>query len=303
VLAAGGGTVRWNLARSVAPWWGSDSTVADARPAPRGGPDSAVVLPVIAGLLSDSGADPRSALTQLGVGSVLLTAPVDDTLTQALDAAPGLVRVGGIAHGVLWRVEPVVAGVRPSRVRITDAKGVTLTTVPVLPAGQAPDGQVVVDTDLAAGSSGRQLVLADRADAGWQADLDGHPLPRATAAAGWAQAWLLPARGGHLSITYSSGWLARVGTARLVLALLAVLVALPLPRLRRRVAPPAPPRRTHAVPRAGNEDHALAPAPRIFDDEHPLDGEFEQLLTEPAPRRRARPAVDEPAGSTPGPTS
>ncbi len=303
VLAAGGGTVRWNLARSVAPWWGSDSTVADARPAPRGGPDSAVVLPVIAGLLSDSGADPRSALTQLGVGSVLLTAPVDDTLTQALDAAPGLVRVGGIAHGVLWRVEPVVAGVRPSRVRITDAKGVTLTSVPVLPAGQAPDGQVVVDTDLAAGSAGRQLVLADRADAGWQADLDGHPLPRATAAAGWAQAWLLPAQGGHLSITYSSGWLARVGTARVVLALLAVLVALPLPRLRRRVAPPAPPRRTHAVPRAGNEDHALAPAPRIFDDEHPLDGQFEQLLTDPAPRRRARPAVDEPAGSAPGPTS
>ena len=293
VLASGGGTVRWNLARAVAPWWGSDSTVADARPVPRGGPDSAVMLPVIAGLLSDSGADPRPSLTQLGVGSILLTAPIDDALTQALDAAPGLVRVGGIAHGVMWRVDPVTAGVRPSRVRITDASGRTVSTVPVPAAAQDVDGQTVVDTDLpapgtAAAGAGRLLVMADRADAGWQASLDGQRLAPAPPAAGWAQTWQLPARGGHLSITYSGGWLARLGTARWALAVLAVLIALPLPRLRRRVAAPAPPRRTHAVPRCENEDAALVPVPRIFDEEHPAEGDVQQVLSEPVRRRRGR---------------
>jgi GT2 family glycosyltransferase len=282
VLAGDGRTLRWNLARTAAPWLGTGSTVVDARPPARGGPDSAVVLPVVAGLLSDPGLDSRPALTQLGVGSVLLTAPVDDALAQALDVAPGLVRVGGTGAAALWRVDPAPGGapIRPGRARIVNASGATASAVSVLPTGAGDGfGDEAIDTPVPGGRAGRLLVLADRSDPGWTATLDGRALP--VARRGWAQAWQLPVAGGRLRVAHSAGWVARTGPLRIGLAVLAALIAVPLPRLRRRVAAPAPPRRSLPVNRLPAPLRPMPPVPQIYDAEHPADGDVVPVLSDP----------------------
>ncbi len=77
------------------------------------------------------------------------------------------------------------------------------------------------------------LRLADTADAGWTATLDGKPLTRTTVD-GWAQGFELPASGGRLDVTFDApmshtGWLSAQG------ALAVVLVVLALPGRRRDV--------------------------------------------------------------------
>ncbi|HBF84793.1 MAG TPA: hypothetical protein DD420_34160, partial [Streptomyces sp.] len=47
------------------------------------------------------------------------------------------------------------------------------------------------------------LRIADRADPGWQATLDGRALTRKTVD-GWAQGFELPAGGGRLDLTYDA---------------------------------------------------------------------------------------------------
>lgn len=83
------------------------------------------------------------------------------------------------------------------------------------------------------GGAGRILRLADTADAGWTATLDGRPLTRTTVD-GWAQGFQLPTSGGRLDLTYDdpighTAWLWTQG------ALAVVLVVLALPGRRRDV--------------------------------------------------------------------
>jgi hypothetical protein len=70
------------------------------------------------------------------------------------------------------------------------------------------------------------LVLAQPADDDWHATLDGERLPAARAY-GWAQAWELPAGGGHLVVSRDGGhrdlWL----VLQLVVVVVAVLCSLP----------------------------------------------------------------------------
>jgi hypothetical protein len=86
---------------------------------------------------------------------------------------------------------------------------------------------VTVDTRIPDGSEGRKLVLAERADTGWKATLDGRAL--ASEPNGWAQAFELPAGGGDLTVRYVSPWQpwAEAGQAAVLLATL--LLALPIP--------------------------------------------------------------------------
>lgn len=77
-----------------------------------------------------------------------------------------------------------------------------------------------------AGASGRVLRIADRADAGWQATLDGRVLTKTTVD-GWAQGFELPAEGGRLDLTYDdpathTGWIWTQGAFALVLLVLAL---------------------------------------------------------------------------------
>jgi hypothetical protein len=287
VLRVGGSPqqVRWALVHGPGPVLGDGSAALSARSAGTGGPgarDASVVLPVVARLLSGAGHDTRAGLAGLAVGSVVLLPPTDPGTVIALDAAPGLTRLAGSGPGLLWRVDPPAGWSvsRPARARVVDpATGLALLTLPS--SGDA------VRADVPAGRPGRLVVLAERADAGWEARLDGVRL--AATRAGWAQAFVLPAHAGHLEVTHGGGAVAAADPGRAALLALAVLLALPLPRLRGRVGPPPPPRPSRPVPRPMPAPDDLLPGapPRIFGDDHPEDG-APPLYVGPPPRRLRR---------------
>ena len=227
--------VRWSLYRTGGPRIGQESaaTFAHLSARPGSGPTAErPVLDAIGGLLSDSGQDQTGRLADLDIGSILLLAPARDTATVALDTAPGLVRVATPNGGVLWRVELDGSDggpSRPARVRVLSATGQATQTLPSTGLG--------VHADLAAGPAGRVLVLAERADPGWQARLGGIRLTPLTHA-GWAQAFELPRSGGVVTVQYVGAGAGQWGLARLAVAGLALLVAVPLPRRRPRLLPP-----------------------------------------------------------------
>jgi len=166
--------------------------------------------------------DTGRALSQFGIGYVMLADPADQALAGQLNAAAGLQPLTRSSSYDLWQVSGTVA-----RARVVTPSG---TAVPV------PSGSVGVNATLAPGTSGT-LVLAEAAG-GWSATLDGKPLAALAAPVdGWAQGFTLPAGGGHLVIT-------RNETARNLslgaeaVALLAVLV-LALPGSRSSVPVPA----------------------------------------------------------------
>jgi hypothetical protein len=69
------------------------------------------------------------------------------------------------------------------------------------PPTALPAGREGAAATVPSGTDGRLLVLADAQDPHWQASVDGKALPRRTAW-GWAQAFVLPANGGHLKLSY-----------------------------------------------------------------------------------------------------
>jgi hypothetical protein len=83
------------------------------------------------------------------------------------------------------------------------------------------------------GDDGRLLVLAESADDGWRAEIDGHPLEPVTAW-GWAQGFRVPIAGGRLHIWHSPGDRTGQLLLELVIVGLTVLLAIPTPGGRRR---------------------------------------------------------------------
>ena len=112
-------------------------------------------------------------------------------LAFGLDRAAGLEKVGDTNSGTVWRVRPDAT--TPSRVRVESPTGITS------PVGAS---QLRVDGDVNAIGT---LVLAERADSGWRAFVDGVPLAAADPVDGWAQAFDMPAAG-HLTVTYAAWW-------------------------------------------------------------------------------------------------
>jgi hypothetical protein len=280
--------VRWALLRGGGTVLGDGAAALAALGATRAERDADVVLPVLARLLAADARDSRRELAALAVGSVAVLPPADPGTVLALDAAPGLTRGTGSGGTLVWRVDPPAAdGVgRPARARVVDpATGRALEALP-----STGDG---VAADLDAGPPGRLFVLAERASGGWRADLDGVALEPARW--GWAQAFVLPARGGRLEVWHDDGRLARVGgPARAGVLGLALLVALPLPRLRGRVGPAPAPRPSRPVPRPAPAPDDLVPGtpPQVFGDDH-REGAVAPLYVGPPPRglrrmRRAR---------------
>jgi hypothetical protein len=204
---ASGGAVSFSLVRDGGPTLG-DAELAAATPAPAGLSDA------IGSLLSGSGGDPVSKLTGYGVEYVLVQKPITAAVQQALDATPGLVQLNQQQDSAIWRV-----GTPVSRVVVRGAAGGQAVSVPA--------GEVDVRTTLPAGPSGRVLRLADQADAGWQATLDGTALTPVTLD-GWAQGFQLPASGGRLVVTYRTSVVHKAWIAAQAL-LAAVLVVLALP--------------------------------------------------------------------------
>ena len=248
VLRVGADGVRWSVARRGGPRLGDASAAVPTDPgalvAPGASPAVSAqsqVIGLVGDLLSDTGADVRRRLSDLGVGSVLLLPPLDDAALGSLDTAPGLARVRAPDGAAQWRVELAAEGGspgRPSRVRVLGADGSPLAALP----SAGGDGGTVAAT-IGPGALGRRLVLAERADGGWVATLDGRRLAPALHA-GWAQAFELPPDGGRLVVEHRGALAGGVGAAQLAVGVLALLLAAPLPRRRFRLRPP--PGRTRA---------------------------------------------------------
>ena len=284
--SAGPAGVRWALAAGAGPELGDASTALPPRALDR---DAAVVLPVLGQVLSETGGDPRPALADLAVGSVVLLPPADPATVLALDAAAGLDRFGDAHGALLWRVEPPpgVAGLpdpaaaRPARARILEDAGHTVRALSWRQGGG-------VDTGVPPGAGDRLVVLAERFDAGWHARLDGAQLVPVRWH-GWAQAFRLPGAGGRLEVSRDEGRVRLADPARAGVLAVALLAALPLPRLRGRGEAPAPARPSRPLPRPAPapDDLRPAPPPQVFDDEHPEDA-TRPLHIGPLPRRRRR---------------
>jgi len=192
---------------------------------------TAAVRRVVATIVAGQGVDPRNDLEQLGVGFVVLRSA--DTAAQLtasrVDAVPGLVAVGQTDVGWLWRITPLNQPVLQAadiahRVRIVDGSGAAI--------GLVPSGYSDVDAPVPAGPEGRLVVLAERADAGWTAWLDGRKLTATIS--GWSQAFTLPASGGQLTIRYENPWALGAAIAQITVIGLTVLLAIPMPARRPR---------------------------------------------------------------------
>ncbi|MET4136546.1 GT2 family glycosyltransferase [Pseudarthrobacter sp. PvP090] len=184
---------------------------------------------VVATIVAGQGVDPRIELERLGAGFVVLrSADTAAELTASrMDAVPGLVAVGKTDVGWLWRISPlnqpvIKASDVAHRVRIVDGAGAAV--------GLVPSGAVSADAVVPAGPDGRLVVLAERADPGWSAWLDGRRLTATTS--GWAQAFTLPAQGGQFSLRYEAPWTIWTGAAQAVIIGLTVLLAIPMPARR-----------------------------------------------------------------------
>ncbi|RFU87905.1 family 2 glycosyl transferase [Streptomyces triticagri] len=176
----------------------------------------------VAHLVAGSGADQADELGVFAVRYVLVHDGAPRRMSRVLDATPGLTRLSQQDGSALWRVDRQVA--RAAIVPPGDGAG---EPQPVAA------GPVEVHTRIPNGPEGRVLRLADAADDGWTATLDGKPLTRTTVA-GWAQGFELPAGGGRLDVTFDTpgahtGWLFAQG------AMAVVLVVLALPGRRRTV--------------------------------------------------------------------
>ncbi len=199
-----------------------------------------ILRTTVAVIVGATGADPREDLRDLGVGFVVLqqSGTAGDFLSGRIDSVPGLTTVGDTDAGRLWRVAPVLddgtedAGSRTARVRVVDAEGRTEATV--------ASGAVDAGGTIAAGADGRMLILAEEADPGWQATLDGRRLE--TTSAGWHQAFALPPDGGTVEVSYVSPYQPWAEAVQAIILALTVLLAVPVPS-RPRVVRPAGGRR------------------------------------------------------------
>ncbi|MEU1201774.1 glycosyltransferase [Streptomyces sp. NPDC005813] len=197
---------------------GSGARLGDAELAEAAG-DNKRLDKVVANLVAGSGADQADELGGFAVRYVLVRKGAPREVSRVLDATPGLTRLSQQDGSALWRVDQQV-----SRAAIVPESGDSLSIAA---------GPVEVHTTIPAGPDGRVLRLADSADEGWVATLDGRPLTRTTVD-GWAQGFQLPTNGGRLDITFDApightAWLWAQG------ALAVVLVVLALPGRRRDV--------------------------------------------------------------------
>ncbi|MEQ7010079.1 glycosyltransferase family 2 protein [Actinopolymorpha sp. B17G11] len=181
---------------------------------------------IVGDLLSDAQHDSVAArLAGYGVGYVYLPPPADTRSVERLDTTPGLSRASAPRGAAAWQVD-LPAGA--ARVVAGDGAG-------------AGDGNAAATDDLGqilrhddrrgtlsvpAGPSGRLLVLAEAADPGWQADLDGQPL-RPARYDGWAQAFELPAEGGLLRLSHVAAMQGELLVVQGALILLFLIFALP----------------------------------------------------------------------------
>ncbi|MGW2595311.1 glycosyltransferase [Streptomyces sp. NPDC001515] len=194
---------------------GSGARLGDAELAESGGGNSHLDK-VVANLVAGSGADQGSQLSGFAIRYVLVRDGAPKQMSRLLDATPGLSRLSQLDGSALWRVDRR----QVARVMIVPAAAAD-EPLPV------ESGPVEAHTEIPAGAEGRTLRIAEAADPGWQATLDGRTLDRKTVD-GWAQGFALPAEGGTLSLTYETPLTHRAWIwAQIFLAVVLVVMALP----------------------------------------------------------------------------
>lgn len=216
-------TVRYALLRA------DGSQLADASVAARApgeAQDPAATLDAAVAALASGATDGvPEQLADLGIGAVQVRsgdgadgAAVGD-LVATLDMVPGLSRVTEGQTVSVWRVaatgEPA-----PGWARVEEDG----TTQAVLASAGTE-----VRADVTAGGAGRAVVLAEAADRGWHATLDGRRLePVALDDAAGLQAFTLGPDAGHLVVRYEAphrtAWLVLTAFTLVIFALLALPV-------------------------------------------------------------------------------
>ncbi|MFF1833909.1 glycosyltransferase [Streptomyces sp. NPDC058231] len=208
------GSVAYTLVR------GSGARLGDAELAESGGSNSHLDK-VVANLVAGSGADQGSQLSGFAIRYVLVRDGAPREMSRVLDATPGLSRLSQLDGSALWRVDRQVA-----RIMIVPSG----TGGEQLPVGSQP---VEAHSTIPAGGSGRVLRIADAADPGWHATLNGRALTARTVD-GWAQGFELPTEGGTLDLTYETP-ITHAAWIWAQAALGVVLVVLALPGRRREI--------------------------------------------------------------------
>ncbi|MEU9122070.1 glycosyltransferase [Streptomyces sp. NPDC048506] len=215
VLDGTPGHVDYSLVR------GSGARLGDADLAAEAGEDTRLGG-IVANLVAGSGADQTNQLGGYAIRYVLVRTGAPREMGRVLDATPGLTRLSQDDGSALWRVDR-----RVSRVSIVAPQAQDGTTAGEAAAPTAvKSGPVEAHTTIPAGPAGRVLRLAEAADEGWQATLDGTALKPVTVD-GWAQGFTLPSDGGTLDLTHQDPlthtlWLWGQGLLAVVLVVLAL---------------------------------------------------------------------------------
>ncbi|HLS24696.1 MAG TPA: glycosyltransferase [Beutenbergiaceae bacterium] len=211
-----------------------DSPGADVPP----GVDSADahLMALVAELVAGAVDEAAGRLAEHAVG-VVVVPPADTTATGVavtdeaartrliaqLDAVLGLERVTENPAGVIWRVNPGSTEDALARVQVRDGDGTVLGHVPM----EHDAGSVALDGS----GTGRTVVLAERSDAAWRADIGGRALRASTE--GWQQQFLIPdGAAGELNVYYRPTLHTAAQVVTAVLLGLTVLLALPTRRRR-----------------------------------------------------------------------
>ncbi|MET9834972.1 glycosyltransferase [Streptomyces sp. NPDC006385] len=200
---------------------GSGARLGDAELAAADG-ENAKLDKIVANLVAGSGADQADQLGAFAVRYVLVHKGAPREVTRVLDATPGLSRLSEQHGSALWRVDRQVS--RAAIVPGSESEaGTGAGSGEPQPVAAGP---VEIHTTVPSGPEGRVLRLADSADEGWTATLDGKPLTPTTVD-GWAQGFELPAGGGKLDVTYDdpighTAWLWVQGFLAVVLVVMAL---------------------------------------------------------------------------------
>ncbi|WP_019608114.1 glycosyltransferase family 2 protein [Nocardiopsis sp. CNS-639] len=234
VTADGEGGVDYLVVRGREPRLGEEHLVPES--GIRGAMDRAV-----AELTVGQGGDQMYTLADFGIQYVLyprprISGPADVTMVDTLDGTPGLERQSLSRHYALWRLAAPTGALR-----VVSEDGVEAEVLAV--RGDADE----VSAPVPEGGTGRRLALAEAADSGWRASLDGVELDPVPTQNG-TQAWALPVEGGDLRVWHTdyvhAAWLLTQGILLTVVAVLAapgvrteeearLIEATPTPRPRR----------------------------------------------------------------------
>jgi hypothetical protein len=177
----------------------------------------------------------RDALADLGVGFVSLRGASTQPLVNQLDSTAGMTRLSNNKGLILWRVLPRGNAVGSSRLRLVDATGATVTSIPVTGDHGRTDVSIGPATPGASGA-GRRLVVAEPNQWASHARVTFAGRRLAAIAGAGQPTYVVPPNAGQLSITLAPtrhwwNW------ARLGLLLVVLFLAAPFGSMRWRRSP------------------------------------------------------------------